>query len=230
MGKGAVNETLPNYGGVYAGSGSNEAVRKMVEESDLVISVGAIKSDFNTAGFTYRISELNTIDFHSQMVKVGFSEYHGLRMNGVLRKVTQRMGKLNVQKISTAPATKPEEMDDSDSQIITHSWFWPHLTKWVKEDDIIVTETGTSGYVSFPRVVSFPYPGFPADNDCTQTGHMGGQVPERRHRYLADSLGKYWVRLWFSARRSTSRKGDREQTRDPVHGRWLIPTDSSGTE
>lgn len=148
MGKGAVDETTPNYGGVYAGSGSNETVRKMVESADLVLSFGAIKSDFNTAGFTYRISELSTIDFHSNLVKVGFSEYHGLRMNGVIRKVTQQMGKLNVQDIPTATAIHPEMADKpDDSEVITHAWFWPKLTGWVRENDIIVTETGTSGYV-----------------------------------------------------------------------------------
>jgi len=151
MGKGAVNEQIPNYGGVYAGSGSKEEVRKGVESADLVLSFGAIKSDFNTAGFTYRISELSTIDFHSNLVKVGFSEYHGLRMNGVIRKVTQQMGKLSVQELLTATVTRPEQVDESDSQVISHSWFWPKLTNWVKENDIIVTETGTSGYVCSTR-------------------------------------------------------------------------------
>jgi pyruvate decarboxylase len=97
MGKGAVDETLPNYGGVYAGDGSNAGVRERVEASDLVLSIGAIKSDFNTAGFTYRISQLNTIDFHSYHCKVRYSEYPGVRMNGVLKKVTEKMGKLSVE-------------------------------------------------------------------------------------------------------------------------------------
>ena len=44
MGKSAVDETLPNYGGVYAGDGSNAGVRERVESADLVLSIGAIKS------------------------------------------------------------------------------------------------------------------------------------------------------------------------------------------
>lgn len=100
MGKGAVDETLPNYGGVYAGDGSNAGVRERVEASDLVLSIGSIKSDFNTAGFTYRISRLNTIDFHSECVKVRYSEYPGVRMNGVLRKITE---KLETPRIESAP-------------------------------------------------------------------------------------------------------------------------------
>lgn len=62
MGKGAVDETLPNYGGVYAGDGSNPGVRERVESADLLLTIGSVKSDFNTAGFTYRTSQLKTID------------------------------------------------------------------------------------------------------------------------------------------------------------------------
>lgn len=43
MGKGALDETHPQYGGIYAGSGSEEAVREKVEKSDLILSVGALK-------------------------------------------------------------------------------------------------------------------------------------------------------------------------------------------
>jgi pyruvate decarboxylase len=46
MGKGAVNETLPNFGGVYAGDGSQAGVQERVESADLVLTIGSIKSDF----------------------------------------------------------------------------------------------------------------------------------------------------------------------------------------
>jgi pyruvate decarboxylase len=48
MGKGAIDETCETYGGVYAGDGSQPDVKKRVEDSDLILTVGAIKSDFNT--------------------------------------------------------------------------------------------------------------------------------------------------------------------------------------
>ncbi|KAB8532576.1 hypothetical protein FH972_025521 [Carpinus fangiana] len=150
MGKGAVDETLPNYCGVYAGSGSHDSVKEAVEAADLILSIGAIKSDFNTAGFTYRTSQLASIDFHSSSVKVKYSEYNGLRMNEVLTKVTNHI-KQNPLASSTRAkpqlVSKPSDSDDqTESQVITHSWLWPHFTSWVREDDVIVTETGTSGY------------------------------------------------------------------------------------
>ncbi|KAF2466555.1 pyruvate decarboxylase [Lindgomyces ingoldianus] len=146
MGKGAVNETFPNYGGVYAGDGSNKGVRERVESADLVLSIGAIKSDFNTAGFTYRISQLNTIDFHSYGVKVRYSEYPGVRMNGVLKKVCQKMGKLNIEHGPNPNNEIPEVELLSPEPTITQAWFWPRLGQWLKEGDIVITETGTSNF------------------------------------------------------------------------------------
>ncbi|KAL8659343.1 MAG: hypothetical protein Q9202_007167 [Teloschistes flavicans] len=159
MGKGAVNETLPTYGGVYAGDGSNQGVRERVESSDLILSIGAIKSDFNTAGFTYRISQLSTIDFHSNYIRVKFSEYPGVRMQGVLKKVVAKMGQLNVQpgpKTSNEIAHKDQEV--SHDHVITHDWLWPRVGQWLQPNDIVITETGTANFgiweTKFPAGVS----------------------------------------------------------------------------
>lgn len=47
MGKGAVNEEHPSYGGVYAGDGSHPTqVKDIVESSDLVLSIGSLKVEF----------------------------------------------------------------------------------------------------------------------------------------------------------------------------------------
>jgi len=159
MGKSAVNETLPNYGGVYAGNGSNAGVAERIESSDLVLNIGSIKSDFNTAGFTYRISQLSTIDFHSTYMRVRYSEYPGVSMHGVLRKVTARMGKLNVQagpQPDNTIAKKDQGM--SDGQIISHDWLWPRVGQWLQPDDIVLTETGTANFgiweTKFPKGVT----------------------------------------------------------------------------
>ena len=159
MGKGAVNETLQNYGGVYAGTGSNEGVAERVEASDLVLTIGSIKSDFNTAGFTYRVSQLHTIDFHSTYMRVRYSEYPGVSMHGVLKKVTARMGKLNIQ-AGPAPNNKIAKKDQGMSQgeLITHDWLWPRVGQWLEPNDIVITETGTANFgiweTKFPEGVT----------------------------------------------------------------------------
>lgn len=146
MGKGAVNEAHKNFGGVYAGDGSNPGVREVVESSDLILSIGAIKSDFNTTGFTYRIGQLNTIDFHSTFVRVRYSEYPDINMKGVLKKVVQKMGKLSAGPAPTITNTLPDKEKNSTSQTITHDWLWPIVGQWLKEKDVVITETGTANF------------------------------------------------------------------------------------
>jgi pyruvate decarboxylase len=158
MGKGAVDETLPNYGGVYAGNGSNAGVRERVESADLILSIGAIKSDFNTAGFTYRISQLSTIDFHSNYVRVRYSEYPGVRMNGVLQKVCQLMGSLSIESGPIPNNNIPAAELLSSEPTITQAWFWPRLGQWLQPNDVVITETGTSNFgiweTRFPKDVT----------------------------------------------------------------------------
>ncbi|KAK4194098.1 thiamine diphosphate-binding protein [Triangularia verruculosa] len=147
MGKGAINETSPSYGGVYAGTGSQPAVQERVESSDLVLSIGSLKSDFNTTGFSYRTSQLNTIDFHNDHCQVRYSEYPGVAMKGVLRKLVERVDttKLSSEKLAAKVVNEVSENRD-DSQTITQAWFWPRVGEYFKEKDLVVTETGTSNF------------------------------------------------------------------------------------
>jgi len=70
MGKGAVNETLGSYGGVYVGDVSRKDVKERVESADLVLFVGGLISDFNSGGFTFHILRNKTVEFHSDHMKV----------------------------------------------------------------------------------------------------------------------------------------------------------------
>jgi pyruvate decarboxylase len=121
-------------------------VREQVETSDLILSIGAIKSDFNTAVFTYRIGQLNTIDFHSTLVRVRYSEYPDVNMKGVLRKVIQRIGTLKPNSVPYISNKLPAVEQNSNEQKITHSWLWPTVGQWLKANDIVITETGTANF------------------------------------------------------------------------------------
>ncbi|CAK7273918.1 hypothetical protein SEPCBS57363_005896 [Sporothrix epigloea] len=145
MGKSAVNESHSTYGGVYAGVSSHPDVIKRIEGSDLILSIGSLKSDFNTSGFSYRTSQLSTIDFHSTYTAVRYSHYPGIGMRGVLRKVIDQVDltKLHAQPIEQKLPIleKPEP-----SGTITQSWFWPRISSFLKENDVVITETGTANF------------------------------------------------------------------------------------
>jgi pyruvate decarboxylase len=77
-------------------------------------------------------------------------------MKGVLRKLIDRLPRLEVKPGPKAIQNlTPESSMDSP---ITHRWFWPRLGQWLREGDIVLTETGTSNYgifdTRFPKNVT----------------------------------------------------------------------------
>ncbi|KAF4995663.1 pyruvate decarboxylase [Fusarium heterosporum] len=159
MGKGAVNEDHPNYGGVFAGDGSHPArAQTIVEESDLLLTIGALKSDFNTTGFSYRTSQINSVDFHSTHCKVRYSTYPNIAMRGVLRKIIAKVDPKNMPSPSIPEVRNELEKNTDDSEVITQAWLWPRVGEYLIPNDIVVTETGTANFgiwdTKFPRDVT----------------------------------------------------------------------------
>jgi pyruvate decarboxylase len=147
MGKGAINEQHASYGGVYAGDGSHPTqVKEIVESSDLVIAIGGLKSDFNTAGFSYRTSQLNTIDLHSDHCVVRYSTYPGVQMKGVLRKLIDQVDPTQLAAHPSPVVENEVEKHDDGSPTVTQAWFWPRVGEFLKENDVVVTETGTANF------------------------------------------------------------------------------------
>lgn len=147
MGKSAINEDHHNYGGVYAGEGSRPySVKKAVESSDLILSIGTLQSDFNTAGFSFRTSKLNVIDLHSDHCIIHYSTYPGARMKGVLRRLIDALDPSQLF-ITQVPAVKNQVAENDDgTPTISQAWFWPRVGEFFAKDDIVVTETGTSNF------------------------------------------------------------------------------------
>ena len=117
-----------------------------------------MQSDFNTGGFTYHTSQLNSIDFHSTRIVVGYAEYPGVGMKGVLRKLISRIDASRLS-IVPGPAVKVDVPAYADpSEIITQAWMWPRVSGYLREDDVVVTETGTSNFgilsAKFPKGVT----------------------------------------------------------------------------
>lgn len=170
MGKGTVDEDLPNFVGLYAGAASHPEVAASLESSDLVITIGTIQSDLNTAGFTYQFSKLNTIDIEYDCVAVGYAKFEKVYFKSFVPKLEQA---LEVEKLSScaleipkkiAAATAATAAEDTTSNnliassssssstppteeeddLITHEYLWPRLSTFLRSNDILITETGTS--------------------------------------------------------------------------------------
>ncbi|KAJ7858459.1 pyruvate decarboxylase [Mycena leptocephala] len=146
MGKTAVSETYERYGGLYVGSITKPDVKEKVESAKLILSIGCIKSDFNTANFTYGIPTSRTVELHSDHIKVQHGVFPAIGMKQLLPRLTARLepGSSAARKIPVPEfrAILPQE----DNEIITQAWLWPRVSEFFRPKDVIVAETGTSNF------------------------------------------------------------------------------------
>lgn len=146
MGKSAVNESHPRFGGVYVGSLSEPSVKEAVESADLVLSVGALLSDFNTGSFSYSYKTKNIIEFHSDYTKIRQATFPGVQMKEALNQLLAHIGS---RQFNYKPVPVPQKKvvpSPGDKAPISQEWLWSRVSSWFREGDIIITETGTSAF------------------------------------------------------------------------------------
>ncbi|CAO3640883.1 unnamed protein product [Mucor hiemalis] len=147
MGKGAIDERLPNFRGCYSGNVTLEGIVKEIEECDLLIELGSIKSDFNTGNFSYGLEKKKTISMHSFGTTIYHAEYPGVGMDELLPLLTEKLPK-EPRKFTFGDRVKPKAIDNSTEEI-THNYLWNKISDYLPEDSIIVSETGTSEFGVF---------------------------------------------------------------------------------
>ncbi|KAK5109000.1 hypothetical protein LTR62_007634 [Meristemomyces frigidus] len=149
MGKGAVNESLPYFAGVYCGNGSKPEAKAAIEGSDLVITIGNIKSDLNTGFFSYSFSRLNTVDLHYDHAEIGYATFDKVSFHSLIPRLTEAVdpsrlqpGAQEIPRPKTPPPPTSAELFDKD--VITHEWLWPRISTFLRQGDVVVADTGTA--------------------------------------------------------------------------------------
>lgn len=150
FGKGIVNETYPNFHGIYAGEAGLQVYRPWVESCDLILRIGSLLSDVNTYGFTTITDPKKTISFHRNSVEIGASNsFNNVHVQPLLRKILDRLDKARLPRydpypdlgnprhtLESLPATGATALIDQDT-------FWRRISTFFRTGDVILTETGT---------------------------------------------------------------------------------------
>lgn len=142
MAKGTLSETHPNFIGVYNGSILDKDVQRIVEESDLVVSFGTVRSDINTGAFTVNINPQKEIKIHPDRVCIGHAVYHNVQMEDVLTALCGQVGKSGFD-IPMNPSGLGEPKGGPDDEITPDS-LYPRIERFFSANDIVMAETGTS--------------------------------------------------------------------------------------
>lgn len=175
MAKGVINESLPNFRGVYAEKASQPTVFEEIQTCDLILKIGPRATDINTAGFRTEMPHIETIKFEDDRVALRFDEFPGLSASGVLFKLGDALyregsssptASINSRQFSdtseragsvSSASTFPSSFNGGGildfqgnktdkSAPLTQDWVWERMSSWLQEDDIIAADIGTSAF------------------------------------------------------------------------------------
>lgn len=143
MGKSLLPETLHGFAGTYAGASSAPHTRQVIEQSDVLVTVGVIYTDTITAGFTQQIDSAKTIDVGLYRSRIGDQTFE-LPMATALEVLHQLARKHGAGWQRAIVAPPQLEGDCSDN--LTQNSFWPLIQAFLRPGDIILADQGTAAF------------------------------------------------------------------------------------
>ena len=142
MDKGLLDESHPQYIGVYGGKSSFPAsVASTVENSDLLLNIGGlIREDLNTGLWTDQLEKVPTITIGPDYVEMGSQTFTSVQMRDVLRSLARVAPRAKSVRRSQ-PKLLP--MSGTGHDPIGSNSFYPRLQRFLRPGDTLVAETGT---------------------------------------------------------------------------------------
>jgi indolepyruvate decarboxylase len=142
MDKGLLDETHPQYLGMYGGNSSSPvSVASVVERSDLLLDIGGvIREDLNTGLWTDRLAKVPKITIGTDFVEIGDLTFTGVQIRDVLRSLARSAPRARTVRRGS-PQLLP--LKGSAHDPISSASFYPRLQRFLRPGDTVVAETGT---------------------------------------------------------------------------------------
>lgn len=152
MGTGLINSDYPNYLGTYFGKYRNVRAQERLENTDCLIAVGAIYSDLNSFGFNLPYKINSHIAIYGTYTYVEGEKFDNIKMTDVLEGLTET---LETREFNIEKPLIGYEKSKIISDELTSEYIYPRLQEFIKENDIVIAETGivTNGVaqIKFPN-------------------------------------------------------------------------------
>ena len=144
MGKGVLDEQHPGFAGTYAGEGCAAATRRVIEQADVIITVGVRFTDTITVGFTQQIEAAKTIDVQPFSVTVAGERFEQLPMSRVIDELQQLCQRYSAGWMLDRCQPAPLAQDAQPG--LTQNAFWQAIQDFLRPGDLIVAEQGTAAF------------------------------------------------------------------------------------
>lgn len=147
LGKSVVSERHPLFVGLYEGGIGDQRVTEFVEDSDLVLLLGAFMSDINLGIYSANLDPYRCVYVTSESLRVSHHHYHNVDLKEFLvglngTKLPKSRRKLPRSLLQVETESKTAE-PDADQKLRT-SRMMQRLNKLIDADTIVIADVGDS--------------------------------------------------------------------------------------
>jgi indolepyruvate decarboxylase len=140
MDKTALDETHPQYIGMYDGRIMNPDIREFIEGCDCVLNLGALWSDLNTGAFTANIDPAKMVAVMHHHLRVGRAIFPNIEMCDALAALT---GKVTQKQVPAPKVRGLGEPQGASGDKISPDYLYPRWEQFFRPGDLVIAETGT---------------------------------------------------------------------------------------
>ncbi|KAI2471401.1 thiamine diphosphate-binding protein [Annulohypoxylon bovei var. microspora] len=150
FGKGLLDETLPNFHGIYQGNFADPKVRRFVNDSDLVLCFGPHFSSTNSFAYSSITKTQTTVLFTDTEIQMDGQVFRDIPAKLAVSQLSLKLDSSRIKSYAAYPDL-PRDYSESLSNVskdqpITQDRLWRILSPIIRPGDIVLGETGTSGY------------------------------------------------------------------------------------
>ncbi|KAF4466252.1 pyruvate decarboxylase [Fusarium albosuccineum] len=150
FGKSLTEENLPNFHGIYKGNFDDPKTHAFIQEADLVLFFGPHLSFTNTYGDSAIPKEGASILFTPKGIQIGKQTYHDVSCKYVTSRLVNDLDSARIASYDPYPQLPRDSLlqisEKPPSEKLTQDGLWRILANLIQPGDIVLGETGTSGY------------------------------------------------------------------------------------
>ncbi len=153
-GRGLIDESLPNFQGVYKGAFDEESVQQFFKQADLAVIFAPHFSTTNSYALSAVPNPNISIIFTDTTIEIGTTVLRDIPARLAVSQLQKqldpsKLAQYNAADLKGLPWHKREPLafeNVAKDEVIAHDELWDLLTSFIQPGDIVMGETGTSGY------------------------------------------------------------------------------------
>lgn len=187
LGKASFPESHPNFIGNYFGQFGNPKLKEYVEDSDLILSLGTVLTEMETAGFTAKLPLENLIQATATEVNIGYHTYPGVRLTDFVDQLIEQLtSKVKPAMRFDIPNIEPEILTPhKGKKDLSVAGIIEDVNELLNKHYSVVSDVGDCLYAGLSlKTDIFIAPGYYSSMGFGVPAGIGAQVAEPKRRSL----------------------------------------------